>query len=348
MAFSSGQKRVNERMHTHMNRVPGRGGWGLLILGLAMALMACASSLQAQASGPPWLTSPPADNAQHWFGVGEGPDADAARRLALRTIAARLRTSISGNVANRIQESNGRVSTSASIEVSEDVLQTEFSGVEVQDTAKTAAGTAVLVKVDKAGFVRDTLAQLRVVSQPVQDVEAALPAQSSLEKFLALRRVSEQLDKSVTLSQLLVGAGAVAEGSPGIARYGALQQQRQQIGSRLVFELRAQPADADIAKAVAAYLADQGMRSSTRKTQGANVLVIDTQVREDELFGDKLFKMVVRLSVVDEQGRDVASRSHTVSAASRHDFRGARQAAVAKLNATMRKSGSLAALGFEE
>jgi hypothetical protein len=331
-------------MGTDLNLIRRLGSMLLVVT----ALMACASGVSAQKDTAPWLTNPPADTPQHWYGAGEGPDAEAARRLALRAIAARLRSSISGNVANRIQETNGRVSTSASIEVSEDVLKTEFSGVEVQATAQTAAGTAVLVRVDKAGFVRDTLAQLLVVSKPVQEVETSLPSLSSLEQFLALRRVSEQIDQALTLSQLLVGAGAVAEGSPGIARFGGLQQRRKQVTAGLVFELRATPADADIANAVATYLGDLGMRSSTRKTPGANVLVINTQVREDELFGDKLVRLVVRLSVMDAQGRDVASREHAIKGASRHDFRGARQAAVKSLDQVMRKAGAMSALGFAE
>lgn len=328
----------------------GHTNWKGRVLALAVCglLAVTVGPACAQKGNPPWLLSPPADTPAHWYGVGEGPDADSARRLALRAVAARLRTAVSGSAENRIQDNDGRVSRSASVAVSEDVLKTEFSGVEVESTAPSPAGMAVLVKVDKAGFVRDTKTQLDVVAKTVAEVEGGLATQSSLEQFLALRRVGPQIDQALTLSQLLVGAGAVADGSPGITRFGGLQQRSKQIAAKMVFEVRAQPADADIAAALAGFLSEQGMRSATRKTPGANVLVIATQVRQDELFGDKLMKMAVRLSVLDEQGRDVANREHQVSGASRYDFAGARQAALKKLASVLRNEGPLSALGFSQ
>jgi hypothetical protein len=61
-----------------------------------------------------------------------------------------------------------------------------------------------------------------------------------------------------------------------------------------------------------------------------------------------MMKMAVRVSVQDEQGRDVANREHIVSGSSRFDFQGARQTAVKNLATAMRKAGPMAALGFAE
>ena len=206
----------------------------------------------------------------------------------------------------------------------------------------------MLLKVDRPAFLRDTRAQLEVASKPIAEVETLLAGASTLEQYMALRRIGPELEQAVTLSQLLTGAGVESEGRQGFARYSALQKQAQQVATKLVFELRARPEDTDIAKAVGGFLADQGMRSSQSRTAGANVLSVDTQVRQDELFGDKLVKMTVRFSVVDDQGRAVASREHVVSGGSRYDFRGAREAAINKLSAALRQQGPVAALGFKQ
>jgi hypothetical protein len=319
--------------------------FGALVLAAA-SLLACST---AGAQKPPaWMIEPPRDTAEFFYGTGEGPDPESARRSALRAVAARLRSAIKGQVTSTVSEINGRVDSRASVQTSEDTLKTEFSGVQLEASAKSPIGVYVLVKVDRPAFIRDTKAQIDVLAQPIGQAEAVLASGSVLEQFLALRRVDEQIDQALTLAQLLVGAGAEADGRQGVARFGKLRQTSQQIGTKLVFELRAPPADADVATEVAGFLADQGMRAATRATAGANVLTIQTQARQSEIFGDKLVKLVVRLSVVDELGRAVSNREHPVSGASKSDFAVARQAAVRSLGKKLREAGTLVALGLRE
>lgn len=317
-----------------------------LMCWLATGLLLAAGAAMAQ-KGPDWLTAAPKDSEQAWYGVGEGPDAEAARRMALRAVTARLRSVISGSAENRISDVNGKVSQSASVSVSEEVLKTEFSKVDVEQTAKVGKTTAVLVRVDRPAFISDTRAALSLAGKPVQEVEAGLAGMSTLEQFLALRGVQEQIDKGLTLSQLLLGAGERAEGGQGVQRFGGLKQRSAQAGSKLVFEVRAKPTDGDIAKVLTGFLADQGMRSSLRSTPGATVLAVDSSAREAEISGDKMVRLSVRLSVSDEQGRDVASREHQISGVSRFDLKGAREQALAKLVSVLRQEGPLVALGFQ-
>ncbi len=326
-----------------MKRISGTVGWVLS----AALLWGCASLAGAQKL-PPWATEPPADSAEAWYAVGEGASLDEARRTALRTVAAKLRSAVSGQVSSAVIDNNGNVSRSARIEVNEEVLKTEFSRVDIVSSAPGPVGVVALIKVDRPTFLADTRTQLGVLAQPIAEVEAALPSQSSLEQFIALRRVAPQLEQAAVLSLLLSGAGAQAEGRAGTTRFGGLRQRSDQLSSRLSFELRAPPADADIASAIGGFLADHGMRSATTRSAGANVLSIHSSQRDDDLFGTKLTKLKVRVSVADDKGRAVASREYDVSGSSRYDFKGAREAAVARLAADMKKAGPMAGLGFKE
>jgi len=319
----------------------------VLRAGLAGALVTFAL-LSAAQKPPAWFAEPPRDTPEAWYGTGEGPDPDAARRAALRAVAARLRSVISGSVESKVSDTNGRVDRRDSVQTSESILRTEFSRVTVESSARSAVGYVVLVKVDRPAFVRDTRASLELADKPIAEAEAAAASASTLEQFLALRRVAPSIDQASELTLLLMGAGADGDLRGAQARYAGLKQRLQKLSSQLVFELRARPEDADVAKAVAGFLAGQGMRSATAPTAGANVLTIETQVRQDELFGDKLMKLKVRFAVADAQGRAVASRETDVSGASRYDFRGAREAAVGKLSASLRDSKGLSALGFNE
>lgn len=322
------------------------------VQGLVVAvLLQAAGSVWAQ-KPPDWFVDPPKDSAEAWYGTGEGPDPGAARRSGLRAVAAKLRSAIEGEVKNKIKtftkDGKETVDVEAETRVIERVAKTEFSGVEIVSTAKSSAGYLVLVKVDRPRFLRDTRGQLEVVAKPIAEAEAVLAGPSVLEQFLAMRRVGPQLEQAINLSLLLTGAGAESEGRPAFARYSGLRQRGLEVATRLVFELKAKPEDADVAKTVSAFLTDEGMRTATAPTRGANTLSIDTQVRQDDIDGNKLMKLKVRFSVADDQGRTVASREHDVSGASRYDFRGARDSAIGKLNAAVRSAGLMAAFGFKE
>ncbi len=326
-----------------------------MLLGKRLAAMAaglCLATLAGAADRlPPWMLDPPKDDAQVWYGTGEGPELESARRGALRNVAAKLRTSIEGAVGNTttVQSSGGkeRVELRAYSAVKEEITRTDFTKVDVAQTAKGGLGVYVLVKVDRAAFIADTRNQLQLVDKPVRAAEAALPTQSTLDQYLALRRLKPQIDTGARLSLLLQGAGAVEEGQAGVLRYGGLMQTANELGTKLTFELRAPPADADVATALAAFLSEQGMRSASTRTPGANPLTIATDVRQDELYGSKMVKLRVRLAVLDDQGRAAATREYEIPGASRYDFKGAREDAVRKLGDMLRKAGPLAGLGFD-
>ena len=329
------------------NRVLARAA-ALLLAALLLAASLVAPQ-PAWAAGPPsWFLEPPQDTTDAWWATGEGPDLESARRIALRAVAARLRSAIAGGVSDTVSDTNGRVNRVSTSAVSEDILKTEFTRFDVTKTAKGGVGVFVLVKVDRNAFISDTRSQLEVVSKPVHEAEAALPQQSALEQFIALRRVAPQLEQARVLSQLLQGAGLQAEGQQRAARYGALMEQSKTVASGLAFELRAKPEDTDVATAVGGFLSAQGMRSARVRTPGANLLTIEGGARQDDLFGTKMVKLNVRLALQDAQGRAVSSREYVVSGSSRYDFAAARKAAVDKLEADLKAAGAVRALGLSE
>ncbi len=320
-----------------------------LMRGLGLVLLLTMPWAASWSKSPPaWAVQPPRDTPEWLYGVGEAPDVEGARRLALRAVAARLRSTVSGRVQSSVTDRNGRVDSVASSAVTEDVLKTDFSKAEIEKSEPGGIGVFVLVRVDRQAFISDTKSQLDVLTAPVHEVEAELPRQSPLEQFIALRRVGPQLEQARALSQLLLGAGLQPEGQQRAARYGALMEQSKKIAGNLAFELSARPEDRDLATAVSGFLAAQGMRSARAKTPGASRLTIDSSMRQDDLFGTKMVKLNVRLALQDAQGRAVASREYVVSGSSRYDFAGARKAAVDKLEADMKAEGAVQALGLGE
>jgi hypothetical protein len=299
-----------------------------------------------QGAIPSWAVEPPADSNQWIYVVGEGPDIEAARRSALRSGAARLRASVSGRVSDQVIVDGRGASRVSTVAVSEDILRTDFSGVELQSSARSPAGILALFRIDRQLFIRDTRAQLRMLAQPISEAEAGMVQRSSLQQYLALRQVGPQLENAAVLSQLLIGAGAETEGRELAARYGLLLERVRQLAASLSFRIRAAPADTDLVTLLAAYFSEYGLRSGN---DGGATITVDSQGRQDELFGNKVVKLNLRLTLVDEQGRTVASRQFEPSGSSRYDHRAAREAALASWLTALRAAGSpMAALGLRD
>ncbi len=321
----------------------------LLCLLLAMPLAGCETLLpkkQADAV-PAWVLNTPADSREWFWGVGEGPELDTAKRAALKDIAAKLRVSISGQLESRMTVDNDKVDRQARTRISEEVQKTEFSNYGVEKTAQSANGFFVLVKVDRQAFIRDLKTKLGNLDGGIQQATAGLAGKTPLERFVALRRLQPSLEKGVGHAQLLIGAEAGGDGAARLRNYESLQQQAKQALTGLVFQLQAAPEDADVAAAVATYLNETGIRTD-RSRNGGNILAISSNSRADEIYGSKLLKLKVTLSLLDDHGRALASRDYAVSGASTYDQRGARQNAIQKLVAAMREAGPISGLGFAE
>ncbi|MBI5329800.1 MAG: LPP20 family lipoprotein [Betaproteobacteria bacterium] len=318
----------------------------LLLLSLSGCLTLSKKSAEPVAAAPSWVLSPPKDSSEWYWGVGEGPELDAARRAALKDVAAKLRVSISGSLENKVSVRNDTVDRQARSRVSEEVQKTEFSHFAVDKTAPSPQGFYALVKVDRLAFLRDTQAKLDNADAAVNAAVAGLEAKSPIEAFLALRRAQPGLEKAIGYTQLLSGADAGFKGADRLRRYEGYLEQGVQAGRNLVFDLRSGYDDGDLAAAVGQFVNDSGMRTG-RAPGGASVEVSASQ-RAEDLFGSKIVKLNVALTVRDGQERTLASRTYAVSGASVKDHRAARQGAVQKLLEALREAGPVAGLGFRD
>lgn len=322
----------------------------LICLIFVVSATGCESLLpKKQASAvPAWVLSTPADSREWFWGVGEGPDLDSAKRAALKDIAAKLRVSISGQLESQVTVDNNKVDRQARTRISEEVQKTEFNNYVVEKTAQSASGFFVLAKVDRQAFIRDLKEKLGNLDAGIQQATAGLDHKTPLERFVSLRRLQPNLEKGTGYAQLLIGAEPGSDGAARLRNYESRQQQARQAAAGLVFQIQARPEDGDLAAAVAAYLNESGIRTLQSRTGGGNVLAIASSSRADEIYGSKLVKLKVALNVLDDHGRALASRDYEVSGSSTYDHRGARQSATQKLVDAMRKAGALASLGFNE
>jgi len=294
---------------------------------------------------PAWVLSSPADSREWFWGVGEGQELDSAKRAALKDIAAKLRVSISGQLESQVTVDNNKVDRHAHTRISEEVQKTEFSNYIVEKTAQSENGFFVLVKVDRQAFIHDLKGKLSALDGGIQQATRSVDSKTPLERFVQLRRLQPTLEKAVGYAQLLIGAESGGEGAARLRNYESLQGQARQAPTALVFRIETRKEDNDLADAVGTYLNESGIRTE-RSQRGGNVLAISSSSRTDQIYGSKMVKLNVTLSVRDDNDRVLSGREYAVSGSSTYDYRGARQIAIQKLLSAMREVGPIASLGF--
>lgn len=317
----------------------------------ALALGGCLSTGLLTGGGtggpaPSWVLNPPEDSGSEWYGVGEGPDREIARRTALKDVATKLRVSISGKLDSQVTDSNGKVDRQARSRVSEEVARTEFRNFSIEKTEQRGKSFYVLVKVDRPSFVADIRARLEPLDAEIDRTVPSLDQASPLERFIGYRRLLPTVDKASAQAELLLGAENDGTANTSLRRYAAIRQSADDARTGLVFKLQAAAQDADVAAAVGTFANENGMRAASTGGTAGTVLAVKVATLQDDIGGFKIVRLTVSLNVRDEAGRSVASRDHEVSGSSRYDYKTARQNAVEELLKVLRSEGPLTGLGF--
>jgi hypothetical protein len=314
-----------------------------LVLASVWAMVACVT-IPSHANPPDWVLNPPSDNINEYWGVGDGFDLDTARRTALRSVAAKLRVSVSGAMESETRVRNDVVDRAAQSRVSEVVQETEFSNVSVEKSAKYKDDFYVLVKVDRRAFVKETQAKFDSLSQAVQTELAGLEQRTSIEQFRKLTAAAPHIDKAIALGQLLRVADPAFTDAQTLKTLETQKQQAANAAKRLVVMLEHDARDVDVARAVTSFLNSQGIRVSPNHT--SLVLRLTTSVKEDLLFGSKSHQLNLALQLVDDKGQTVASKQYRANGNSLDSHALARQDAVNKLLRSMNAAGPSAGLGL--
>ena len=314
-----------------------------MVLAMAGALVACAANV-SHANPPDWALNPPPDSMSEYWGVGEGYDLETARRTALRSIAAKLRVSVSGSTDSQTSVRNDAVDRSARTRVSEVVQETEFSNVTVEKSGKFKDSFYALVKVDRRAFVRETQAKFegfnRMVQEELKDVATLMPIEQYRKMLIALPNI----DKAIAQGLLLRVADPAFTGADQIKRLEGQRQQATTAASRLVVAVEHDPQDADLARGVTSFLNAQGIRVS--QTNKSLVLRITSNSKDNLLFGNKTHQVQVNIQLQDDKGQTHASKQYRINGNSMDSFVMARQDAVNKLTRAMNEAGAAGGLGL--
>jgi hypothetical protein len=309
---------------------------------LLLLLSACASAPSKQEMvQPTWVTNPPKDSPEIMWGVGEGSDLVSAKRSALKDVAAKLRVAISAQLESRVTVSSQSVDTYARSRQTEDVQRTEFKNYSLEKSASSGQNIYALVSVDRRAFIIEEEQKLVAAEKEIALRLIGTEKESALERFVAQQKALPWIEKAVASAQLLSAADATFDGNRA-RNYEAALAQSKSAASELTFDLKVKNDGSDVAQTIGNFLNESGMRIGG----GGSPILISTVATQDVIFDSKTVHLRISLSILDAQGRSLASKEFTVHGSSMSDHRAARQAALKDLADKLREVGPLVALGF--
>jgi hypothetical protein len=320
----------------------------LAALTLTAGLAACGASLPGRrgAETPAWVLQPPQDTTDAYFGIGEGHDQAAARRAALKDIATRMKVVVSGRTTNVTSDFNGQVSRQSATAVTEEVERIEFRHHQIVKSEPSPAGMAVMVRVEKAQFRAETRERIQQLRQSLDVALAGLSERTLLDQYAVLVRSRAGLQALAARYELLGRDQLSADEAAHQTKVRAWLAEAEAIVTRLVIVVAHTTPDAEVAQAVSAYLASQGIRLTRRATEANATLGLSVQERRDELQGSRIVRLTVAMTLSDSAGQVRASYNRVAAGSSMTGHDGARQVALRVLAEDMRKDGVLKVLGL--
>ena len=315
-------------------------------LGVWVAVLSACSTLSPKHTPPDWVLNPPQDSADSFWGVGEGFDLESAKRTALKDVAARLRVTISATLDSQLTVNNDSVNRSARNRVSEVVQKTEFSRFKVEQTALSPNGLYALVKVDRRVFIQEYRFKYDNLQLAIQALLGDVAQQRPVQRYQSQRKAAELAEEAMAIAHILRVADPGFSSVEAIRSLKQIQEDAQAAAAQLVFVLRCQAEDADIAQQLSALMSSQGMRVATRSAQGL-LLTIRNHEQQTSVFGNFNTRLQIVLNLQDDLLQTIAVKEYNLSGNALDNFASARKNALRQLSQTMQEVGVVQALGLK-
>ena len=316
---------------------------------LSCVVAACVTGgglLPVRASAPDWVQKPPPDTSTLYYGVGEGPDLESARRTALRDVAAKLRVSVSSTVDSQVTVANEAAERFSRTRISEEVRKTTFSKHQLERSESSGGSVFALVSVDRALLVSETRHRLNEVARAVRQALSGARSAQGLDRLRLAGQARGQADDGNDLLSLLAAA------SPGFDRdayardFEMARSLHDETRQSLGFRLQHRPADEDVAGLLRQSLSESGLRV---QDSGASTAIVSITVESHEqtIYNSFIVRLKVNLSLRNERGGVFSQKEYAVEGSSASDRVLARQAAIRKLAAQFKAKGAAATIGLE-
>ena len=297
---------------------------------------------------PSWVTSPPKDNSQYFFGVGEGRSVEASKISALKDVSSKLSVTVSGSSEISSSVRNDKFYESASVKVKSQIAKTKISNFDVLKTEQAGVNFYSLVRVSKQVLFDDLLQRLTDTDKRILNKVNILDTLSTLEQYAAWKEVEQIIPEATSLAFLAKSVNPAFELSKYTSRYNEYLSSSEKTLRSLNVYVSGDRQYYEIIKAITTALTDYGLKSSNTKTHKTNssILVSGTE-RKARLYDSNVVNIRLTIQILDENGKVLLHRPVDISGSSSIDYKSARISAANNLTVKIKNEGVISFLGLD-
>ena len=301
--------------------------------------------IPALESVPEWALAATHSDDDRAIGIGSGETLDGATRLALQDVASGLSVFVESQLRDVYRETEGTSAESLEQIIETRVLGTRFSGWERSRSARSEGIFWVEVRIDRRRLVRDSMLELNDLATGV-DMRLEGAVGSSLSRLIALQATAHDRERVSSLVALIDTLDSNFDRAIWNRRRGGWKRIDESARRSLIFEVRFDPASAEIANWLESRLASERFSTRQGSCQSPEAVCIDihSEIVEANVANRHIAKIRSFFSVFEPGGSVVRKVDLTGRGNSKTDRKRARRQALDDLYVNFHEAGVLTGL----
>ena len=232
-----------------------------------------------------WVSSPPSDTAQYYYGVGEGKSITEAKNSALADVSSRISVSVNSTFSSSVSATRLGDNETVASKVKQDVLakskEIEYSNVDVQESANNDGVWYVLVQVDRAQLAQNYIDKLTKIDNDLKNEWDIFSSASLFEKLKLSTKINSLMAQTDTIFALLKAIKPTFDDSVYATRYTSYTKEIRNAQNAIVFSIQADTNSQTLASLIRSELSKANYKFSAT---AYNVLVkITTSAQEQKI-----------------------------------------------------------------
>lgn len=312
-------------------------------------------TLLVHAEIPSWVLNPPADDNNHFYGVGEGDSMRMARDEALNTIAAKLSTSVASTLSKNATQStlgSGLIfNSTTNQQLSSEVKKITFSNYNIVYNAVENGRTYVLVKVNRNQFLAEKKEEIADLEKEMANLFSKLKSKEILERFKILKDITQTAERAKTLVSIVASLDPSYQKEPHLNQYVLYKLKLDDLLDEIEIYVAADNESRYFADVVREEFAKEKIKTSkVARRDNPNGVIVEVEARPTvrEIYGRYIAKAQVILSLKKRDGSIVVQNSIEAKGSSSIDADNAIIAASKDFAEILSQKGLLMLLGLKD
>ncbi len=276
---------------------------------------------------PQWVKTPPRDNAQFLYGIGEGYSLDKAKQSALKDIAGKLATNVKSETENRTSLNNGHTDSSFSQKINTQVEDIKLTDYELLKSSQQQDRIYVLIAMSRDAFIQDKQDQLNDLNTRIAAELKDINSKNKTLQLVGYNNAISLANQARPLLYLLRTTDPLFDGQSNLDTYRQYERKEKQLSASTAFYVTSDPSMTALTQQVKTALQTNGFQlSSQAGTDG--IIEIKGSINEAEIFSTKSVKINLNILVKTAAGQLISSKSYLLSGSSVDSYETAQRNAV--------------------